>query len=74
MSTTCSAWSVPSPSTIRPPEKTSTVAAAMPSSGTLRVKTLAMFVPNLMVEVFSAQAVSSENWSPWRPSLAQTES
>jgi hypothetical protein len=42
--------------------------------GALRTKTLLMLVPKPILLVASAQAVSTENWSPPCPSAIQADS
>jgi len=45
----------------RPPDKSSTVKAAIAMVGAVRTKTLVMLVPNKMRDVCTAQAASTAN-------------
>ena len=58
----------------RPPERSSTVAAAMAMVGALRTKTLLMLVPRWMRCVATAQAARMANWSPPWPSATHADS
>ena len=71
---TCSRWLVPSPRTRRPPERWSTVAAAIAIVVALRTNTLEMAVPSRMRWVAAAQAPSIANWSPECPSATHADS
>ena len=67
-------WLDPSPRTKRPPESSSTVAAAIAMVGAVRTNTLLMAVPSRMRLVRSAHAASIANWSPPCPSATHTDS
>ena len=54
-------WLEPRPRMKRPPERSSTVAAAMAMVGALRTKTLLMLVPRRMRRVATAQAARMAN-------------
>ena len=54
-------WLDPSPSTNRPPERSSTVAADIAMVGAVRTNTLLMAVPRRMRRVRSAQAARIAN-------------
>ena len=71
---TCTRWLDPRPRTNRPPESSSTVAAAIAMVGAVRTNTLLMAVPSRMRLVRSAQAARIANWSPPCPSATHTDS
>ena len=58
----------------RPPESSSTAAAAIAIVGAVRTNTLVMAVPRRTRLVRRAQAARMANWSPPCPSATQTES
>ena len=57
----------------RPPEMSSTEAAAIAIVGAVRTKTLVMLVPSRIREVRAAAAARIANWSPPCPSATQAE-
>ena len=71
---TCTRWLEPRPSTNRPPERWSTVAAAMAMVGALRTNTLEMAVPRRIRDVAVAHAARMANWSPPCPSATHADS
>jgi hypothetical protein len=58
----------------RPPETSSTVAAAIAIVGAVRTKTLVMLVPSRMRDVRTAAAARVANWSPPCPSATHADS
>jgi hypothetical protein len=71
---TCTLWLEPSPKIKRPPEMSSTAAAAIAMVGAVRTKTLVMPVPSGMREVCAAAAERIANWSPPCPSATHADS